>query len=367
MGDGSSAGRFACISPRCSTLSKCATHSLRRDASVVLLALAVALAVTVEARSDGDTLEQVRASYTSSIEALDPVRMRCRLSKAYATEAPEIGWQNVDGEVVEWAIDGGRFHCLHETANTSFRFSCDGTTTWYFNYGHVSRGEAPREARCVQRQRLETRTDSELRSFVTPGRWLGLYFNAGRRVQSGESVRTMLAKPTARHVGVEDVAGHECVATELVFQLLDGTELPVRVAFDPEFGFLPRRIVFDLKPVVPVVHEYLVREFRRISRDDGEAVFVPAVMEMRSLHPESPREDTSGRLVLEEVQVGGRPDRHLFHPEIPEGIPVFNLDNRSEHLAWQDFLAGKHRKRSVPELRRPDRRQSPRPPRCRLV
>lgn len=299
--------------------------------------LLAALAPAPRSAAD-DSLEDVKREYRESIAALNPIWTRCELKRTHAVEVPEIGWEDFEGRPTEWAVQGTKFLCQWDASNTRYWFSYDGTTTWMLDYGFASRKEDPDLVKCARRQRLETITDSDLRSQVTVGQWLGLYFAAAADVQSGESLSTMLEKPSAGLVGREDVAGHSCVRVNLVMRWLSGREKRVHAWFDPSVGFLPRKILVDSRPVIPVDDKFVVESFRAVTNESGARVYVPERMTRTMSDEDTPTEDLTEALLLKEVRLGQDVPGDLFQPKLPSGVPVFTVDDDRGMLNWQNFL-----------------------------
>src|SRR5690606_30005145 len=122
--------------------------------SVLLALLFCEGAATV--RAADYALDDVKRGYRASLAGLTPLWTRCKFSTTWEVEVQEIGVLNVEGDPVEWAIDGAKFHHQRKSPNHHSWFSYDGDSIWELDYGHARRGEAPDHLKCAQRQSLQT-------------------------------------------------------------------------------------------------------------------------------------------------------------------------------------------------------------------
>jgi hypothetical protein len=309
-------------------------------------------------------LEEVRAGYVQTVTSMPRIWTRCLSKKTVPEEMARLMAKgssrsadsfSFDGAIVEWATDGlkshYRFHGGARPDGSPLKpnwFSCDGTRVWTLEY---SKPEERGELQYAKHQSLTTRTDSALRIEDTPGKWLGLYFGISEQQQSGASLVTLLQSGDPRLVGPEEIDGHLCYRVEMLFpSARPGDTLPVTAWFDPQVGYLPRRISNDFNGSSPP-SDYRVLSFREVAvNNTGQTVWFPERM-MIERKASNNRIVSTDDLTLLEVRINEPLAGDLFRPKVPAGIPVFDLDRESEVQRLLAFRSKPAREKAMAEAR----------------
>ena len=205
------------------------------------LALAAMLAFGVfplHASEDAMTLDQLRAFVREELTSIASVSCSFRLKYSKEDGDDPQNWP-----VHEWAEQGHKKLCRmlpHQNYLMKRKGqwlqewnSYDGQT----GYLVIFRMDSP-EIDVVQRF---DRVPEKCQTYAIPGQYLGRTIHG-----SNESLLDLLMRADARFRntgGLIDFQGHKCWMVDLGPYDLEGSKLNyLRVWFDPEFGYLPRRI-----------------------------------------------------------------------------------------------------------------------------
>lgn len=310
------------------------------------------------------TLEEVRAGYIQTVTSMPRIWTRCtskitipeRRAKLMAeASSRSVNSYGVDRALVDWASDGLKYHYHGHSGvkpdGSALRpiwLSCDGNRVWSLEYAGADTNYALWYGKY---QSLTTATDSALRIHHTPGKWLGLYFGISEEQQSGASLATLLTSGNPQMKGPEEIDGQLCYRIEMTFpSARPGDVLPVSVWFDPQVGYLPRRISNDFNGEAPP-SDYRALSFRQVDVAGGDVkLWFPERMmiERRGLHDDV---ISTVELTLTDVRINEPLAADLFRPKLPADIPAFDIDSKAGVEQLRSYRTKEMRERSMAEYR----------------
>lgn len=332
--------------------------------AILLLLLFFAQSVPRQSFAADVTLEEIRAGYVQTITSMPRIWTRCTwkqslsedmaklMAKELSRSVDSFGYDDI---VVEWATDGLKSHYYSQGGARSDGqprkpdwFSCDGSHVWTFEYSAADEGYALWYAK---QQSLATGTDSALRIKHTPGKWLGIYFGISEELQSGASLVTLLQSGDPRLIGSEEVDGHVCYRVEMTYPSARlGETLPVTAWFDPQVGYLPRKLSNDFNGSAPP-SDYRVLSFRQVAvGNDGQTMWFPDRMLIERRDRNNDVISTS-ELTLLDVRINEPLAGDLFRPKLPVGLPAFDLDKEADVQRLLSFRSRETREKKMAELR----------------
>lgn len=290
------------------------------------LACLLLTAAAGDAEGDDLTLDQLRERYSARIDAMPTIWTRSHWSRAPVLDDPVHPILPFEDIVVDWAIDGAKWHVhVHPRGDVQPIMekwvSFDGKRVWHPEFSEKHQAG---DYFYVRHQSLATQTDNRLRRSLTPGSFLGLYFNSDNRSQSGASLATILARDDTVLQGAEEIDGHLCYRVDGHFPTTEaGTVWPVSVWLDPTVGCLPRRfeIRFGRQPKKPTILS--VEDFLAISGPERNSLSFPLSCRLQSVFVDD-------ALVVEEVAIDGSLRPGLFRPKWNSSVPVFDLDDPAD-------------------------------------
>ena len=295
-----------------------------------LFLLATVLLATPCARADeAASLDEVRDRYAESLNALLPLWTLCEWSQYPASKEFAEGpgaLEPREGTLVEWAVDGDKWHFSHSSPLSKRWMAYDARSVWELAYDK----EDKQAILAAEKYSLSTRSDFVLRIGPTVGQWIGLYIGINDDKQSGATLRHMLNDDSAEWVGEEDVGGHACIRIELMYPTPGGERLPLTAWLDPSAGYLPRRIQKRFYPGGQP-EEILVDTFLKLDAGNGSFPFIPQEMRRTT-------RTTTNVLRLIDVKFGESQDQDLFRPVLPAGVPVFDMENPDQANQHGAFL-----------------------------
>jgi hypothetical protein len=272
------------------------------------------------------TLEELHDGYAQSVESMRTVWTRSTWSRTANLDDPVHPTQGFGNITVDWAIDGAKWHVhVHPRGDRppimEKWISFDGRRVWHPEF---SENHEIGDYVYVRHRSLATATDNRLRKSLTPGSFLGLYFNIDDNSQSGASLATVLSRPDAVLQGEDEVDGHPCYRIDGRFPTTHReVTWPVSVWLDPAAGHLPRKIEATLgpqprKPVVLTVHE-----FQQVPPSEGTVLWFPQRCVMENVF-------VTDELIVAEVTINEPVAESLFRPKRIPNVPVFDLDKEQD-------------------------------------
>lgn len=267
-----------------------------------------------------ERITKIRTEYLKSIKNLIPIYTKCTAVHTYHVDLSADGYQSGMTRNVEWGIDKNRFIINDSNPQYPLYFSFDGEATWQIEPLTKPEGQKL----FATRQPILDRTDSTLRSQLSPGSWLGLYMNASREAQSGEDFSHMLKKPSAEFVGEEQVGEKTLLHVKLVYAALSKRKPQQRyeVWFDPSHGYLPQKIAF-IEPEPDYL--YIVDEFAQCREG-----WIPTQMRLET-------KSASVQFQVTDFEAPVTLPMTRFQPTLDPDCPLFDLSTKVGQKQMDEF------------------------------
>lgn len=308
----------------------------RFSLTVAAFLIVSAISVRPTAADDEAQLEVIRDGYVQAFTSIRNVWCRYEERVDLSKRMREIDVPKA--RIWEWATEGEKYHYSSIPAETDagthygpYWESTDGKDFWKLEYN-----EQDEIDRALKKKLTEGTW--RMRGRVTPGQFLGLYFNVGKYNTRGLTLQSILETVPLTFGGQETIDGHECWQVDFAYPGESSEyEVPMTVFFDPAANYLPRRLIqYSTSGGDPLIRTVL--KFSEVKDGDGRSIYFPT--KMQNEHPLS-----LSRVQVLDVKVNEKLSPTLYRPRIPRNVILYDLDDQRSVQALQRKLSEARRQK----------------------